>query len=240
MIPLHAPSAILLFLATHAQYVLGNPAPELVAAPSPPSTCSPTIATVSRVTTITIESIVTLTHSCYTQTLTTKRLAGASGCPTLTNCGPHAACVVVSTQTIKVPPTDACCTTTATSLIPGPCPSCPTGCDVSVATTYITEASTPTPSLATAGLAMQQRAAEPEPEAQVAPSCYTTVINTDPIPTGATQTVFPVTVTKTSLLNCKGCGIVTKFLNGFGPASQFKATTTAAGKTTTVIAYSCM
>ncbi|KAH9220234.1 hypothetical protein DL95DRAFT_520224 [Leptodontidium sp. 2 PMI_412] len=240
MIPLHAPSAILLLLATHAQYVFGNPAPELVPAQSPPSTCGPKIATVGRVTTITIESIVTLTHLCYTQTLTTKRLAGASDCPTLTNCGPHAACVVVSTQTVKVPPTDACCTSTATSLVPGPCPSCPTGCDVSVATTYITETPNPTPALATgaAGLAIQQRAAEPE--AQVAPPCYTTVINTDPIQTGATQTVFPVTTTKTSLLNCRGCGIVTKFLNGFGPASQFKATTTAAGKTTTIVAYSCM
>lgn len=154
------------------------------------------------------------------------------GCPTLTNCGPHADCIIVSTQTIKVPPTDACCVATPTSLVPGPCPSCQTGCDVSVATAYITTSPSPT------ALAIQQRAAEAE--AQAAPTCYTTVINTDPIPTGATQTVFPVTATKTSLLNCKGCGIVTKFLNGFGPASQYKVTTTAAGKTTTVVAYSCM
>ncbi|PVH82116.1 hypothetical protein DL98DRAFT_653470 [Cadophora sp. DSE1049] len=241
MILLHAPSTILLLLATHAQYVFGNPAaPDLVEAPPAPSTCGPTIATVGRVTTITVESIVTLTHSCYTQTLTTKRLAGASGCPTLTNCGPHPACIIVSTQTIKVPPTDACCTSTPTSLVPGPCPTCPTGCDVSIATAYITE--TPTLPTGVVGLAVKEREAEAEAKAepQVAPPCYTTVINTDPIPTGATQTVYPVTATKTSLLNCKGCGIVTKFLNGFGPASQFKATTTAVGRTTTVLAYSCM
>lgn len=65
--------------SANRQYVFGNPAPELVPAQSPPSTCGPKIATVGRVTTITIESIVTLTHLCYTQTLTTKRLAGASG-----------------------------------------------------------------------------------------------------------------------------------------------------------------
>ncbi|KAH7411104.1 hypothetical protein BKA64DRAFT_373419 [Cadophora sp. MPI-SDFR-AT-0126] len=242
MMPLRAPSAILLLLATHTLYVLGNPASELLPAAPTPSTCGPTIATVGRVTTITIESIVTLTHSCYTQTLTTKRLPGASGCPTLTKCGPHPACIIVSTQTIKVPPTDACCTSTPTSLVPGPCPTCPTGCDVSVATTYITESPTlPTNTLGVGvGLAVKERHAEAEAKAQVAPPCYTTVINTDPAPTGATQTVYPVTATKTSLLNCNGCGIVTKFLNGFGPASQFKATTTAVGRTTTVLAYSCM
>lgn len=130
-------------------------------------------------------------------------------------------------------------------MVPGPCPTCQAGCDTSVATAYITETPTPTPALQTGsvnlGIGVQEREAEAEAEAepQVAP-CYTTVINTDPIPTGATQTVYPVTATRTSLLDCRGCGIVTKFLNGFGPASQFKATTTAVGKTTTVLAYSCM
>ncbi|KAK0119736.1 hypothetical protein ONS95_011171 [Cadophora gregata] len=240
MIPLQAPSVILLLIATHAQYVHGNPARDLVQAPPAPSTCGPTIATVGRVTTITIESIITLTHSCYTQTLTTKPLAGTSGCPTLTKCGPHPDCIIISTQTVKFPSADACCTSTPTSLVPGPCPTCQTGCDVSVTTAYITESPVLPTGVVTLGL--NERAAEPkaEAEAQAAPSCYTTVINTDPIPTGATQTVYPATTTKTSLLDCKGCGIVTKFLNGFGPASQFKGTTTAVGKTTTVLAYACI
>ncbi|KAL2070771.1 hypothetical protein VTL71DRAFT_13797 [Oculimacula yallundae] len=236
MRPLHGPAARLMLLATHVQIIFGNLAPDLVKC-TPSSACLPPVATTSPVTTITIES--TLTHSCYTQTLTTKRLAGASGCPTLTNCGPHPDCIIVSTQTVKLPPKDALCTSTPTTLVPGPCPTCQTGCDVLISTVSIISTPALQTPLPTPPAILQYRQPEAEAEPQAAPTCYTTVINSDPIPTGVTKTVFPVTATKTSLLSCKGCGIVTKFLNGFGPASQYKVTTTAAGKTTTVLAYSC-
>ncbi|XMA17852.1 hypothetical protein WAI453_010643 [Rhynchosporium graminicola] len=166
--------------------------------------------------------------------------AHASWCPTLTNCGVHPACIIILSKSVTSPSKDACCTSTPTSLIPGPCPTCQTGCEVSLSTLCITSTSALPTSVA--GITEQHHRAlrAAEAEAQAAPSCYSTVINSDPIPTGTVQTVFPKTATKTSLLNGEGCGIVTKFLNGSGPASQYGVKISAAGKTTTVGAYSCM
>src|SRR6187402_1596608 len=133
------------------------------------------------------------------------------GCPPLTNCGPHPACNIESTTTIKVPAKDICCPLTPTSVVPGPCPTCPTGCDVSTVTAYVTTTAD------YSSIAKRQL-----PVA----TCFTTLWKSDALMSGPTSTYYPLTVTQTILQRCNGCDIVTRNLNGIGPQISFKTTVT--------------
>ncbi|KUJ16229.1 uncharacterized protein LY89DRAFT_77765 [Mollisia scopiformis] len=207
-------SVVLVLLA--GQFVAGLP--ELLAKKDP--TCGPTVATVSHVTTITVESILTIPHACYTHTVTTKH--HGSGCPDVSTCGPHADCIMLSTETVTLPANDLCCPTTPTVAVQGPCPTCQKGCLTNTVTEYLTGDP--------ASLAKKEAAITP---------CTKVIFMSETMVLGPTKTVHPLTSTSTVYVPCGGCQLMTSNIGGIGPEISFSATITDPS-TATSTAWVCM
>ncbi|EPE34564.1 hypothetical protein GLAREA_10258 [Glarea lozoyensis ATCC 20868] len=93
----------------------------------------------ARVTTADVRPLPTACPSCYTYT-ETRSYTKTKGCPSLETCPPHPFCIIISTSTVKVPPTDKACPLTPTLVVTAPpfCPTCVTGCDTTVTTITVT------------------------------------------------------------------------------------------------------
>lgn len=166
---------------------------------------------------------------CYTRTVTTRNTG--SECHPLTTCGIIAECILETTQYVTVPSSNACCATTPTTSVPGPCPTCQTGCATDTITVVVTasrssvspSSSAPTPT--------------PAPTSSSV-SCPRTVFFYSATE-GPTRTIYAATSTKTVLENCGGCtSLVARNILGVGPVVIFNATVTEK-KATTVTQYAC-
>lgn len=211
-----------LILIFAARRVLGLP--EVLF--SPPATCAPTIKTTGVV--VTYESFITISHSCYSYTAQT---SPSSGC-TPYSCGPHPDCVLLSTTTTYVPPSDPCCETTGTTTLVGPCPSCQTGC----ATELVVATVTTTQGGGTSTIPpLPPKLLKKDPQSLViSEPCTTTIFRGEEWELGPTRTAYAWTETATAYANCGGCEfIVERNLNGIGPVVYYTATYNDPTPTTT-------
>ena len=188
----------------------------------------------------------TVPHSCYTKTITTSAhdisklnfgeslealLTKLIGCPVL-SCGAVPECAILSTETVIVPPSDACCPTTPTSVVDAPCPTCPTGCAIVVSTEYITTASA------------KKRGEPLTVVSTLAPTststpCTTTMLVAGALTFGPVKTVHATTIVKTVYEDCGGCEtLITRGIEGIGPVVIFTTTVTDPAPAT-VTEYAC-
>ncbi|PQE03785.1 hypothetical protein CJF30_00006487 [Rutstroemia sp. NJR-2017a BBW] len=190
------------------------------------STCAPSLVTTTYVSTIT--TVQSVPHSCYTRTVTAVQSSfPCSGTKSFDpkTCGPVPLCLILSTTTVSVPPSDACCgKTTPTVTIPGACASCQTGCATQTETVTVTT---------TPGSTYTKRQ-----EDAAATPCTTTLNQFKTFNLGPTKTIYPKTVTVTDSVDCAGCSLTVKNLGGVGPVVKFTTTVYAPGPTTTTV-FAC-
>lgn len=140
-----------------------------------------------------------------------------AGCSSLSTCGVHPDCILASTETVTVPPSDVCCPTTPTVAVQGPCPTCQKGCLTNTVTQYLTGDSV--------SLAKREKAASTP--------CTKIVFRSDPMVLGPTKTFHPLTVTNTVSVQCGGCQLLTSNIGGLGPMVIFTTTVTNTALATT-------
>ncbi|KAF7922713.1 hypothetical protein BELL_0069g00050 [Botrytis elliptica] len=193
-------------------------------------TCAPSLITTTYISTI--STVKTVPHSCYTRSITTiQNSFPCSGTKSFdpATCGPVPLCILLSTTTITVPPSDKCCVATPTVTVPGACAKCQTGCATDLTTVTVTEGATPL-SYNPGGPQL------PPTKRQGGPliPCTSTLSHFKQFTHGPTKTLFPSTVTATSSVDCAGCGALSvKPIGGVGPAVIFTTTVTADVPTTT-------
>ena len=160
-------------------------------------------------------------------------------CPTLT-CGPIPECIILSTETITTPPTDPCCSTTPTSIVESPCPTCQTGCAVDTLTIYASPAADkkrgePLTVVSTLGPVSSSTSASPS----TSTPCTTTLLVAGALTFGPTKTVYATTVVETEYEDCGGCEtLLTRGIEGIGPVVIFTTTVTDPAPTT-ITEYAC-
>ncbi|RAL65658.1 hypothetical protein DID88_005329 [Monilinia fructigena] len=164
-------------------------------------TCAPSLITTTYISTI--STVKTVPHSCYTRTLTTTQSSfPCSGTKTFNpaTCGPVPLCILLSTTTITVPPSDTCCKATPTITVPGACAQCQTGCATDLSTVTVTAGATPL-SYNPGGPQLPPTKRHRSTEIP----CISTLSRFKQFILGPTKTIFPSTVTATSSVDCAGC-----------------------------------
>ncbi|QSZ30318.1 hypothetical protein DSL72_004840 [Monilinia vaccinii-corymbosi] len=185
----------------------------------------------------TISTAKTDPHSCKTRTLTTTQSSfPCSGTKTFNpaTCGPAPLCVLLSTTTVTIPPSEACCKETQTITVPGACAECPTGCATYLATVTVTAGATP--------LSYNPGGPQLPPTRRQESTnipCTSTLSRFEQFVLGPTKTIFPSTVTATSSVDCAGCdSLRIRYIGGVGPVVSF-TTTVETDVPTTTTAFVC-
>ncbi|KAI9649833.1 hypothetical protein NHQ30_002415 [Ciborinia camelliae] len=193
----------------------------------------------------TISAVQVVPYSCYTHTVATIQssfpCSGTSSFNPAT-CGPVIQCIILSTTTRTVPPTDSCCKATPTVYVPGSCAACQKGCATDYTTVTVTAdvAALPSnPGGPETPVTVPVSINPGGPETPVAtllsitPSvikdpiipCTSTLRKLKHFTLGPTKTLFPTTVTTTSTVNCAGCEVLSvELIGGVGPVVEFNAT----------------
>ncbi|ESZ97721.1 hypothetical protein SBOR_1908 [Sclerotinia borealis F-4128] len=196
-------------------------------------TCAPSLITTTYVSTI--STVKTVSHSCFTRTTTTiQNSFPCSGTKTFNRatCPPVPLCIILSTTTITVPPSDRCCKATPTVTVPGACAKCQTGCATELSTVTVTARPLPY------NPGGPQLPPTKRPGGSIIP-CTSTLSRLDQFGLGPTETIFPSTVTATSSVDCAGCeALSVVFFGGVGPV-VIVTTTVEASVPTTTTAFVC-